>query len=703
MKRLTLQCLVVAGWLLLIAAPLANSARAESPPNLPLPPCSGANGEVGACPLTNDNVEGISSGTLTAGGSALVTIDPQLPVCDYHQGYPPYPWAPSPCYSAVLRPVVLGCGYIDLEDDGVWRETSCPNALYRDPADAQFPMFTVDAAEGSSGCGGAGAYNVYVYGGPANVPGARWAEVGPTRLGCEITFNGSRPDGLYGPTWVKLRVGIDRAENGDQRRGYPEYAHMYVPIDGDLREDVVDVSVLATYSLRTEGDAQIVTFTITLTNNGEKAADGVKLIASHEPAAWLSPSGEIEKINGLPSQLHALAFSDNRCAQVNNFYGGSFTCDGIDLAATGDVFGRDVHLIDFEARILNATDLPPLTFEAQAPGDIDESNNSDRVHVMVPMAPGSTEQTRQAMEVLRPHFDYTTDINFRNGEVRRSEFTCNNWMHDTFARFERIRLDHPAVFAGLAYGPVTSGKYFTAAGTSAGHVGVVVYPKGTDYRETGIVIHGLPSPSPLSTNPDRFDTQVSIYPLGEAPAGSLATWTTVTGDLYRTPVSKFPGIPRPENDGCGFEGLYADNHHEFNRTTNCGVPAEAETCPIAPDAMVMTTESPVDLRVTNPEGQIVQTTDNAIVVQELETPIYSMALPHPDGSHGWTLVLPNNDYLVELIGTGHGPYRLTLSIFMPDGEPINTVIEGTTQPGQIDFYEFLQDRLFRDGFFPKLP
>jgi hypothetical protein len=494
-------------------------------------------------------------------------------------------------------------------------------------------------------------------------------------------------------------VGIDKAENGDNRRGYPEYAEMFVPIDGDLREDVVDVSLLASHSLRRDGDAWIVTYSISLTNSGEKAADNVQLTASHEIPPLLSVSGETERKSALPDQLHVIGFSDGSCRRVTKFTGGSLNCSGFELAATGDSLGRDVRIIDMEARIINVADLPPLTFEVNAPGDIEESDNTDRVTVTVPLTAGSIEQTRQAMEVLRPHFNYSTDINYLNDEVDSSMFTCNNYMNDIFARFERIRLDHPNVFSNLAYGPVTSGKYFTA-GFQAGHVGIVVYPKGTDYRQTGIIVHGLPSPSPLSWAPEKFDTQVSVFPLGEAPEPTRGTWTSLTGDYYRTPVSEFPGTPRPENQGCGFEGLYADNAGQFGRTKNCGQPA-VETCPVAPDAVTFTTESPVDLRITNPGGQRVETVANAIAVQELDTPIYSMAFPHTDGTYGWTIVLPTDDYEVELIGTGPGPYRFTMTRFEPDGEPTRTTIEGTAEAGRTQPLPFIWDAVFVDGFGPE--
>lgn len=694
MNRIALLLKLSCPLLLALAALPASVAQAESPPDLPLPPCEGEDGEVGACPQLNDNVAGVSAGVLGAGAPAGVSVDPQLPVCNEHIGYPPYPWSPSPCWSAVHAPVVLGCGYIDLEDGNAWRETSCASALYREASDAQYPMFSVSAAEGSSGCGGRGDYQTYVYGGPSNVPGATWAELGPTRLDCQLAFNGSRPNGLRGPTWVKLRVGIDRAENGDERRGYGEYAEMYVPIDGDLREDAVDVELLATSSLRSEGEAKVVTYTITLSNEGELDAGNVQLRSAFEPQRELGQDESAGPISGIPAQLHLLEFSDPRCGPnpIPGFVGGNFRCEGIDLAAAGDPLGNDVEFIEFSARVTNLADLPRMVFTAIAPGDVDENNNEDTTTVFPGFASGSIAQTRQAMAVLDQHFDYKTDLR---------EAGCNNYRDDIYARFERIRHDHPEVFANLSYGPITSGKYITEVGSRAGHVGLVVYPKGTNYHETGIVIHGTPSVSPLGLFADSYDTQVGKFPMGEQPEITRRRGTTSHGDYYRTPVVQFPGAARPEGDGCGFEGLYADNADEFSRPRpgSCVVPQGPATCPFDPEAVVIRTDSPVDLRVTNLEGERVETAGDALALQEFDRGIHSMAVPHGDGTFGWTLVLPEDDYEVDLIGTGTGPYRLTFTRFYADGEPLETVIESTTAPGQVDEFDFI-DRLFIDSFEP---
>jgi len=278
------------------------------------------------------------------------------------------------------------------------------------------------------------------------------------------------------------------------------------------------------------------------------------------------------------------------------------------------------------------------------------------------------------MEAVAPYFDYKTDIYFA---------ACNNYKIDVLNRLNAIRVQHPEAFANLAFGDITSGDYQIAiTGSTAGHVGVVVYEKGTNYRETGIIINGTPTPSPLN----------AVSEIGPADPGAgfgLAGWTGLNGLYLRTPANKFPGMPQQEKPR-GFEGMYDSNSTEF---TYGGVPAAPEptdpaptSCPMAPDAVAIGTESPVDLIITNGEGKRVVTENGILITQELGTGVVSMAFPHGDGTFAWTIALPADDYKVQLRGTGTGPYKLTLTTFDADGTPHADVTNGTTAPGQMNEY-----------------
>ncbi|GAB5451356.1 MAG: hypothetical protein Hals2KO_16840 [Halioglobus sp.] len=660
-------------------------AQAESPPSMPLPPCENAEGErVGACPNTSDFLSGTTSGPFATGSTITVFTVPDVPVCDEHIGFDPFPWSPSPCYSRVSQPAVLGCGYIDLSDGNKWKETSCTAALFLDPSTAIFPMFNAMPPAGKPACAGAGDYQTFVLGGPANQPDRIWKARGPNLLQCNLTFAGPRPDGLYGPTWVKMRVGIDKAENGDNRRGFPESEEFYVPIDGDLRTGIdVDVDIISSV----EQNDGVITFTasITLTNEGEEDAENVRFSVYHTPRDRPNVPSPGEQ-NGFPPQVHIESVTgggfSSICSTPSAFAGGSFPCPAFTLEAAGDPLGGDVEFVEIRGRVLNASDMPEsLVFRAEVPDDQDENNNEVQVDFDINFNSGSLAQTRAAMEVLAPLFDYRT--------ASFTLTTCNVYRDDIYFRFEQIRQSNPAVFDNLAYGPITSGPY-TAAGIAAGHVGLVVYPKGTNYHDTGVIIHGTPSPSPLHWDAGFRETQIGTYAVGSLSMpdelNETFTGTYLHGYYYRTPTSFFPGYAFQEGQGCGFEGAYIDNAGDFARPAPPCIAASA-SCPLPPSGVTLVTESPVELALSNARGQRVETEDGLVVRQELDTGIHSMALPHTDGTYSWTLHLPEDDYDLELRGIANGPYRLTRIQYDEAGEAMPTVVESTTAPGQVDSFE----------------
>ncbi len=658
--------------LLLSTALISTHAGAQSPPpDMPLPPCVEVDGEQqGACPATSPEVTGEASGRFAAGGTVIITTVPNPGICVSQTGYPPYPWSPSPCYSAVAAPAGgINCAVIDLQDGETFRELPCREALYRNPQDAPFPLISWSGTDDST-CGASGNFQTYVYGGPANVPGARWSEFGPAELECVGTFKGPRPDGLLGPTWIAIRVGVDIAQNGDNRHGYGQYSVIYVPVDGDMR-DAVDIEVLATSAIEGSGNDLTVTYTATLTNKGTKEAEDVEVRIP------------------LPEHVHFESVSDGLCAEPISFVGGDVVCRGLTLAGAGHSLGNDVTIIDVVGRIVNAADLDgSVTISATATNDIDASNNSDSTHVEVTLRAGSIAETRQAMEALTPYFNYETPDELLDQQ-------CNVYMDDIFKRLQAIHAQAPEVFANLSYGKVTSGDYYWAPVenqiTRSGHVGVVVYAKGTNYHETGIIIHGTPTWSPtdldLESQLGRMEPGAHVNSPDFA-AGFVQQGTQGHGWYYRTPVANFPGSPTPQGAaGCGFEGQYSDNADEFKNGGLKSCRYEAPTCPFYPDAVVVKTESPVDILASNSQGQRVETREGKIYLQELDSGIHSFATPHEDGTFGWTLVLPPNDYDIDLLGTGEGPYKLTLTTFDANGKPVETVYEGTTQSGQVDEYE----------------
>jgi len=668
---------VAAALALLAAISMPAGAEAASPPNLPLPPCTIVDGvKSGACPAESDKVSGSAAGRFVFGGNVIVTTNPTNSLCSTWDKDTDI-WSPSPCFARVSTASVVGCATIDLQNEGRFRELPCAQALYRN-TQGLGALFTARRPNGSTGyngrvaCGDTPDFNTFIYGGPFTQTPTIWSSRAASALPCEVAFTGpSRPDGLYGPTWVKLRVEIGVAQSGgNSSSGTSASSELYVPIDGDLR-DFVDVDVTATATIQNadwdNGKVSAI-YRATLSNRGSGTVENIELAVQ------------------LPPQLRLESISDTRCVPggTAGSRGGGVQCPGLSLAA------GSFSTVEFAVRVVNATDLNSLQtlelseqgtdlrsveFQVRAENDVDTTNNRAIALLDLPFRSGSYPETVSAMEVLTPYFNYETDI--RSGG-------CNQYKDDIFNRLEAIRAAHPEVFANLSYGGVTSGQY-SAGGFSAGHVGVVVYPKGTNYRQTGIIINGTPFPSPLNLV-SMIGASDRIIPLNFA--------TSVDGLYLRTRASDFPGAPpgRPQEEATGssggsygFEGRYAYNSAEFGGSSATPPPAAA-SCPFAPDAVMVTTESPVEVILTNSRGQRVETGGGLIVTQELDSGINSLGFPHLDGTYGWTLGLPLDTYNVQLRGIGTGPYRLTLTTFAADGTRSDVVTSGSTTPGQVDQY-----------------
>ena len=658
--------------LLLLAATawISTPATAASPPSLPLPPC--VNGQ-GACLTLNPLLTGTASGTLNAGSSVILTTVPTGGVCNEMNGGTRV-WTPSGCFAGISKPVILGCAYIDL-NDMQFKETSCQQALYRTPSSAPAPLFTLRRPEGntdfggSTECGARGDYQTYIYGGAQNVPGAPWASRGERARVCELSMAGTRPDGLYGPTWIKVGVGMVWGETPLDRGGRGESAQFYFPVDGDLRPGV-DVSVVATHELGESEGNPTLKLKLVVENKGALAASNVQVTFN------------------LPQQLHILRSNEPSCNLGANFVGGTVICT-FALPGKDDALGNNVRFLDFDTRIINASDFKgpaaQVVFKATTNNDADPSNNESQTSASLTLRSGSTNETASLLDALEQYFDFKTP----NGLL---DLQCDKYMNDIYARFNSLRIQFPEAFRNLAFGRITSGDYEVLGFLPAGHVGVVAYVKGTDYRQTGIVVHGTPTFSPADRD---LQTRMGTLPAGaHRTLNILREGTSEHGLYYRTPLQNFPGAQkRPEAPlGCGYEGAYTGNHGEFRGAipAACGTqisPQPTQSCPFFPDAVMVRTESPVNIQITNSRGQRLQTNGGEITMQQLDSRIFAYREPHADGTFGWTLALPKDRYDIALTGTGNGgAYTLTMRRYDTNRKQMDEVIKGSTVAGRVDSF-----------------
>src|SRR5690606_37794971 len=84
----------------------------------------------------------------------------------------------------------------------------------------------------------------------------------------------------------------------------------------------------------------------------------------------------------------------------------------------------------------------------------------------------------------------------------------------------------------------------------------------------------------------------------------------------------------------------------------------------------------------------VQTTGGEITLQELDSRIFGFPEAHADGTFGWVLVLPKDQYDIALTGTGTGPYKLTMRQFDTAGQRVDRVVEGDAVPERVDTFVF---------------
>lgn len=624
---------------------VAFDAGAQPAPNVPLPPCEMIDGAmVGACPRTSPVVSIASPGRFGAGQTLDFHMSPTIGACDTWD-IPLNIWTPSPCYVSVhsLAIGLYACFYID-PADGVFKSGPCDRVLYKDDTERPPGLFSFasdyydgpDAPTLHMSCGAAPDFSTYFYGAPGSDPNWVWSARGPMALNCRVTFEGPRPDGLLGPTWIRVTGSLQAIASGE--RATTETAEVFVPIDGDLRERK---------NLRIEGDVVVddslgtARFTVDVFNTSEEEITDVDVAFT------------------LPRQLvfYEATAPGTRCGRPRETLssvspaGGISSCDGITVPPMGSV------RLVLTTRITNASDLEPLIVTVDPGGRIDEASESDNTVELKPRQIffPAAHRTEEEMVALRAAFDYQTALH-----PFSSENACTNYAAEIFERLVALRASRPELFENLSFGRVTDGKLAPTGGLGDdfGHDGVVVYFKGSDYHESGRVIHGVAAPS-------RY---------------GVGTW--FTQHYVETPIWYWQsniGVRQAGHWGTFFEGPYPSSTEQHSPIT--------QPCLLAPDVVVVSTGSPIDLRITNSSGQRVQTQRTEVVVNELDGGLHAYDFPkEEDGTTEWTLVLPIDHYDIEIVGNGDGPYTLTLTTFDEYGMPVDEVHTGTAAFGRTETF-----------------
>lgn len=434
----------------------------------------------------------------------------------------------------------------------------------------------------------------------------------------------------------------------------------------------VDLTVDVVSPVTDVGDDFEVRYDISVSNLGPADASAARIeIRLPDQVKYVSSSAL-----GAPCEENGVRTGgpDDPIETRKIFPAGGFLVCNVDVPGNGSV------LIQIETEVTNSADLGrertdvdlasdarpywSLFVEAnpKAPGstrllESDYTNNSqEKVLAVQPLlSPGSTADTLQLL---------SSGVGAGFFEAETSDESCTGYQRELLARLNALRGDGSGL-PGLSYGPVTD----------EGHNGVVVYETGTNYRNTGVVLHGTAAPSQYSVLfPTAWTDDYFATPIQDWQQGSGAGITPLAADKD---VHQNAGT-----EGMYFEGVYPGD----SEPVDAGL-SMVGFCAAAPNATGVSTGSPVELRITNSVGQQIRTNGSRIVANELSENFFAYKFFDPSNDTvDWDMVLPPDRYVVEIIGIKTGPYTLTLRTYDDDGEVVEVVHQGTAQTNRSETF-----------------
>ena len=219
-----------------------------------------------------------------------------------------------------------------------------------------------------------------------------------------------------------------------------------------------------------------------------------------------------------------------------------------------------------------------------------------------------------------------TLLAFFNG----GSYTCSDYQGRVLRWLDTVRTSPDGnvrnMLEGLDYGPIQT--------NGGGHRSVVLYPRGTDWRNTGTVLDPWPSQKPrafpIATWGDHlWFVSGANTPAPDADAGQL--YPHLTGGTSSYPASF-------ELQGDLSRGL-------------------------AKPEKILLVRSPVTPLLTFPDGRRIGSLPDGSIVNELgrEVDMYSFATPGSPGNAQWVFFLPDTEFEVELQGTGEGEFHVLVA------------------------------------------
>lgn len=335
-------------------------------------------------------------------------------------------------------------------------------------------------------------------------------------------------------------------------------------------------------------------------------------------------------------------------------------------------------------------------FTRQAPGgtveDDEDSGELSRTFAIVVQGPAAaqTMTAEQARQHIMTRFNalgngpvegsaptYVGPAGFWNNVYsvftdRHDQYVCGGWQGQVLQMLDTMRNGSPeekAVFEHFDYGPIQA--YY------GGHQAVVIYPKGTDWRQTGTVLDPWPNQRPetfsIADWSDRFW-------FGVGPSSVYQGQYPITGATdYPTPYLKIP-----DEHMAILRRLPPEQRQQYRDLTNAqdrnnfiaSLPVSVR------ESAAVGVQSPVHMLVTDAQGRRVGWQDDASFVYEIPGADVDL-FPEADGGFGMIALLPYGDHEVRVTGDRAGDFTFLRALpATVTASPLSSVRELPIAPGQ---------------------
>ncbi len=252
-----------------------------------------------------------------------------------------------------------------------------------------------------------------------------------------------------------------------------------------------------------------------------------------------------------------------------------------------------------------------------------------------------------------------TDVN--------DNYVCGAWQGRVLDMLDAMRNGSPeekAIFEHYDYGPIQA--YY------GGHQAVVVYPRGTDWRQTGTVLDPWPN-----QRPDTYTIQAweDRFWFGVGPSSVYQGQYPLTGGADYPK----PRLSIPPDHMAVLRRLPRDQRDRYLALTNANDRANfiANLPPNVTQSTAVSVQSPVRMLITDVLGRRVGWQDQTTFVYEIPGADVDV-FPEPDGTFGMTALLPYAEYNVQVTADGPGSFGFVRA--MPATVTANPLMQAENVP-----------------------